>query len=318
MATGDDSRLAIDERGDLFEVLLWGSVFLFTLVLFVYEFGLGMIEIGDPGLLPAATIADFERTMWLSGLIGGGGVVALIVFAVFRYGSGVRTRAEPLRPRQGMFAFAVFLLAVSVVVGTTVFTGAATLAQTDEATVADAAERHGVDREVEMSATAAQWFWRFDVQGVPNTQAERVVLPADTIIQFQTTSADVIHSFSIKHLGVTKDAMPGQMNQAWFYVADTEGETEITFIDENDTKQTVAADTYQVRCAELCGKGHSKMIATIYVVSPEHYEMWVHAQGGENPFSEPDSDFTMKGTESSGGHDESGDDHEEEENGGGH
>jgi len=35
-------------------------------------------------------------------------------------------------------------------VSTTIFVGAGTLAQTDEASPADAAERLGVDREVEM------------------------------------------------------------------------------------------------------------------------------------------------------------------------
>jgi len=101
---------------------------------------------------------------------------------------------------------------VLAVVGTTIFVGAGTLAQTDEASPADAAERLGVDREVEMGVVAGQWFWRFDVDGVPPTQGERVVLPADTIIQFKTTSADVIHSFAIKELGNHQgcDARPGE------------------------------------------------------------------------------------------------------------
>jgi len=157
---------------------------------------------------------------------------------------------------------------VLAVVSTTIFVGAGTLAQTDEASPADAAERLGVDREVEMGVVAGQWFWRFDVDGVPPTQGERVVLPADTIIQFKTTSADVIHSFAIKELGITKDAMPGQVNQAWFYVGEIEGETQLSFTTQNGQTQTVAADTYQVRCAELCGKGHSKMIATVYIINP--------------------------------------------------
>lgn len=314
MAAGDDLDTVLDERGDRIETVLWGTVFLFTLTLFVYEFGLGVVATSESGLLPVATIAEFERSMWLAGLIGGGGVVGLIVVTVFRYASGVRERAAPLLPGEGSFKFAVFLLAVSIVVGTTVFSGAATLAQTDEANPAEVAERQGIDREVEMSVVSGQWFWRYEVEGVPRTQAERVVVPADTIVQFQTTSSDVIHSFSIKHLGITKDSLPGQLNQGWFYVESVSGETDLEFVDENGTEQVVPADTYQVRCAELCGKGHSKMVGTVVVVSPDDYEIWVHAQGGDEAFSEPDAEIDIaragdgdEHDDGEDGHDDSGD-----------
>ncbi|MFB6105005.1 MAG: hypothetical protein ABEJ57_08020 [Halobacteriaceae archaeon] len=309
MATGDDVGTVPDERADTLEVALWGLVFLFTLGLFVYEFGLGALHAGHVDLQPIGEITDFAQTMWLSALIGGGGVVALIVYAVVRFGAGVRDQPSPLVPRQGLLKFMVFILAVTVVVGTTVFVGAATLAQTDEAGPAQAAEAYGVDREVEMSVLASQWFWRFDVEGVPVDQGEHVVLPADTIIQFQTTSPDVIHSFSIKQLGITKDAIPGQTNNAWFYVGHVSGETQFTYMTANGTV-TVPADTYQVRCAELCGKGHSKMLATIYIMSPENYRAWVEAMGGhgDDAFSAPDNAIVVgnETTSGGGGHDDGG------------
>lgn len=316
MAVGDDIGTLLDERGDTLESIVWGAVFLFTLVLFVWEFGLGAIESGEVVLQPIGAITDFAQTMWLSALIGGGGVVALVVYAVFRFSAGVREQPSPLRPGQGSVKFTIFTLAVLAVVGTTIFVGAATLAQTDEAGVTDAAEMHGVDREVEMSIVAAQWFFRFNVDGVPGTQAERVVVPADTIVQFETTSADVIHSVSIKQLGITKDALPGQLNQAWLYVGHVDGETELSVTGPNGTTHTMAADTYQVRCAELCGKGHSQMLATMYVVTPENYRTWIEARGGdpEAVFSTPDDGIqvgeTVAGTggdgHNDGGHGESG------------
>jgi len=289
MALGDNLGTVTDERGDSLEAIFWGVVFLFTLGLFVWEFLLGALEAGHVTLQPIGAITEFAQTMWFSGLIGGGGVVVLIVYAVFRYSSGVRDQPAPLNPGQGSLKFAVFVLAVLAIVSTTIFVGAGTLAQTDEAGPAEAAERIGVDQELEMSVLAGQWFWRFDVQGIPATQGEQVVLPAETIIQFQTTSADVIHSFAIKELGITKDAFPGQQNQAWFYVGEVEGETEVSYTTEDGESQTVQADTYQITCAELCGKGHSKMLATVYIVSPEDYEEWAHAQGGEAGFSTPDN-----------------------------
>ncbi len=298
MAIGDSIGTLRDERGDALEAIFWGAVFLSTLALFYYEFILGVIEPEEEGLFPVATIIDFKQGMFLAALVGGGGVVALIVYAMFRYSAGVRERPSPLSPGQGRFKLWVYVLAVLMVVTTTMFVGAATLAQTDEATPTEAAERIGASQQLDMDVQAGQWFWRFDVAGIPMTQGERVILPSETLIVFETTSADVIHSFAIKDLGITKDAVPGQSNSAWFYVGEVHGETQV-----NVGGETVPADAYEVRCAELCGKGHSKMISTIYIVSPGAYEEFAHANGGEAAF-----EHTGFGEEEGG--------HSEEEEGG--
>ena len=294
-----DTGIVPDERGDVLEAIFWGSVFLFTLLLFVIEFGLGVIEPEEAGLFPIATIIDFKQSMFLTALIGGGGAVALIVYAVYRYSSGVRARPSTMQPGQGRFRLSIFVLGVLVIMTTTMFVGAATLAQTDEASPQAAAEQIGASQQLHMDVQASQWFWRFDVEGIPYTQGERVVLPANTLIVFQTTSADVMHSFSIKSLGITKDAVPAQQNQGWFYVGEVHGETQIPAGDA-----TVAADTYEVRCAELCGKGHSKMIATMYVVSQEDYHEWAEAQGGEAALESTGLAGGEEHEEEEGGHDE--------------
>lgn len=302
MALGDRIGTVRDERGDALETVFWGVVFLFTLVLFYYEFALGVLEPEEAGLFPVSTIVDFKQGLFLTALVGGGGVVLLIVYAMFRYSAGFRDRPAPLSPGQGRFKLWVYVLAVLMVVSTTMFVGAATLAQTDEATPTDAAERIGASQRLDMEVQAGQWFWRFDVAGIPMTQGEKVVLPARTLIVFETTSADVIHSFSIKELGITKDAIPGQSNSAWFYVGEVHGETNI-----DAGGETVAADAYEVRCAELCGKGHSRMISTIYIVTPEAYKTWAHATGGE-------AAFEQTGFGEEGGHEDEGG-HSDEEGG---
>lgn len=287
-----------DERGDTLEAIFWGLVFAATLAMFFYEFALGVIEPEEAGNFPIATIVDFKQAMFLAAIIGGGGVVALVVYSVFRHASAVRSVAEPLTPGQGSLKLAVYVLAVFAIMSTTIFQGAAVLAQTDEANPQAAAAQSGVEQQLTMDVTAAQWFWRFDVAGVPFTQGEHVVLPADTLVVFRTTSSDVIHSFSVKELGITKDAMPGSTNQAWFSVGHVEGETTYTYT-ANGTERSMAADTYEVRCAELCGKGHSKMIATIYVVEMGDYETWVQDVGGE-------AAFESTGAGGGGGHGDGG------------
>ncbi len=206
-----------------------------------------------------------------------------------------------MTPGEGRFTLSVFVLAVLVIMSTTIFVGASALAQTDEASPETAAEQIGASQQLHMEVTAAQWFWRFDVEGIPHTQAERVVLPANTLIVFETTSADVIHSFAIKELGITKDAIPAQHNQAWFYVGEVHGEATVTA-----GGQTFQADRYDVRCAELCGKGHSKMIGSVYVVSQEDYHAWAEAVGGEAALESTGVGGDGGHGEDEGGHSEEG------------
>lgn len=322
MAIGDRIGTVRDERGDYVEAVFWGLVFLFTFGLFIWEFARGVVEPEEEALAPVATIIDFKQTMFLAALVGGGIFVALIVWAVFRYASGLRDEPEPLLPGQGRLTLTVFSFAVLMILATTIFVGASTLAQTDEASPIEAADQVGASEQIRMEVTAGQWFWRFDVEGIPHTQGENVVLPADTLVVFETTSADVIHSFAIKNLGITKDAIPAQLNQAWFYVGEVTGETSVSA-----GGQTFAADRYEVRCAELCGKGHSKMLGAVYIVSQEDYGAWAQAVGGEAALeptgvgggghSESEGEG-MEGMDMSGdggGQNESGDGHTESSGG---
>lgn len=284
-----------DESGTPREAVFWALVVLVGLVAFLYDF-LRVLLRDVPAAQPIQAISGFQQTMFAIAILGGGTTVALIVFAIFRYGVGRRSSALMPNVRRGQFMLSVFVIGMSFLMITTMFVGAATLSQTDEASADDAATRLGVDRQLDVEVAASQWFWRFDVEGMPATQGERVVLPAETAINLQITSADVIHSFAVQELGIKKDAIPGQVNPAWVVVDEVHGETTVQAGDE-----TLPADAYLVTCAELCGKGHSKMVATVYVVSPADYEHWVKENGGELPESFHADDDT-------GGHDEEGDD----------
>lgn len=321
-ADSDDASV-IDERGDVLEAVFWGGIFLFTLVLFLYEFGVGFLDPahGQGGSLPMGIIGNFKQALLLASILGGGSVAGLVVYAIFRYSTGMRASAERMRPGQGSFKLILFVIAVTAVMSVTIFQGAAVLSETDEATPEQVADRYDLDRQLDMEVQASQWFWRFDVAGVDFTQGERVVLPADTLVVFDVTSADVVHSFAIKELGITKDAIPGESNQAWFHVDEVEGETEYTYTTPDGHEESVAADAYAVRCAELCGKAHSKMTATIYVVSPEDYDHWAEDVGVEPAFHhfgedddggmDMDDGMDMGGNETDGNATDGGDGHDD-------
>ncbi|MFN7972573.1 MAG: cytochrome c oxidase subunit II [Acidobacteriota bacterium] len=85
-----------------------------------------------------------------------------------------------------------------------------------------------------------------------------LTIPANRPIFVQLRSHDVIHSFSVVHLRVKQDVVPGLVNHTRF-VADTEG-------------------TYEIGCAQVCGLGHYRMRGFVHVVSPADFETWLSGQ----------------------------------------
>ncbi len=87
-----------------------------------------------------------------------------------------------------------------------------------------------------------------------------LVLPTNTRLRFQITSADVIHSWWVPALGWKKDAIPGYVNETW---------TEI-----------LEPGVYRGQCAELCGRDHGFMPIVVEAVPPEEYRQWLAEQNG--------------------------------------
>jgi cytochrome c oxidase subunit 2 len=104
-----------------------------------------------------------------------------------------------------------------------------------------------------------QYLWRYDYPGPGRLSAyHTMVVPTNTTVTLDITSADVQHSFWIPELFGKADAVPGHINDMWFKVTE-EG-------------------TYRGNCAELCGENHSQMIGAVKAVSPEAFRAWVARQ----------------------------------------
>ena len=82
-----------------------------------------------------------------------------------------------------------------------------------------------------------------------------VVVPINTKVRLLVTSDDVIHNWWVPDLGVKQDAIPGFINENWFYI-------------------TKPGD-YRGQCGELCGINHAYMPIVVHAVSQEDYEKWV-------------------------------------------
>ena len=135
---------------------------------------------------------------------------------------------------------------------------------------------------ITVKAIGYQWYWGYaypdngdfevvsnmldkeeaEARGEPHQLAvdNRMVVPAGVPIRFQTTAADVIHSFAVPSLWFKLDAVPGRLNE------------KMLFIDE--------PGVYYGQCSELCGARHGYMPIAIEALPMDQYNAWVLAQGG--------------------------------------
>lgn len=257
----------------------WALLIFIGLAIFIWNFSAKILAPATE-LYPGTQIGAFASSMFTVAVFGGGSVLFIVGFIIFRYSKPNREAPTPLLPGHGKFTLTLFATGVTFIMVATMIMGAGALAVTDEAD--DPIDQFDTDRSIDVDVTAAQFLWTMDVDDGLDAQEDEMVIPADTIIEVETHSEDVIHSFAIQEIGVKKDAVPGTVNDQWFMVGeDIEGDETI----QTRTGAQYEANTYTVTCAELCGEAHSEMIGTVYVLSPEDYESYVEDEGGELPDS---------------------------------
>ncbi|MEM9280133.1 MAG: cytochrome c oxidase subunit II [Pseudomonadota bacterium] len=131
---------------------------------------------------------------------------------------------------------------------------------------------------VTIKAEGFQWGWTYSYPEHENFEFDALIAPRDTVpshlyrlattndivvpvgetIRLVTTARDVIHAWAIPAFAVKIDAIPGRLNETWFY---TEHE-----------------GTYYGQCSEICGIDHAFMPISVRVVSRDEYEAWVDQQ----------------------------------------
>jgi cytochrome c oxidase subunit 2 len=142
---------------------------------------------------------------------------------------------------------------------------------------------HNTDEsKLTIKITGYQWKWKYEYldQGIsffsnlstPQDQINNkkpkgewfllevdneLVVPVNTKVRLLVTADDVIHDWWVPELGVKQDAIPGFINENWFYI-NTPG-------------------TYRGQCAELCGVNHGFMPIVVKAVSQQEFDQWVSA-----------------------------------------
>jgi len=114
-------------------------------------------------------------------------------------------------------------------------------------------------KALNVRVVGSQWAWRFEYPdlGIISTD---LMLPVNKQTLLTLTSTDVIHSFWVPEFRVKQDLLPGDNFERQLRITpDQVGE-------------------FKVRCAELCGRLHYNMEATVKVLSQADYDAWVQSQ----------------------------------------
>jgi cytochrome c oxidase subunit II len=105
---------------------------------------------------------------------------------------------------------------------------------------------------------AQQWYFTYRYPTYGGVETPHLVLPVNKMVELNVTSLDVIHSFWAYQLGVKADANP-QVNNVAFV-------------------RPTKLQSFEIRCAELCGIWHGAMHDTGRVVTPAAFHTWIREQ----------------------------------------
>jgi cytochrome c oxidase subunit II len=181
-------------------------------------------------------------------------VVALVLYVIIRY----RRRDDTL-PRQRHYNIPVEVTYTVIPLVIVLALFAVTVVSVN------AFEESDGDPDLVVDVTAFQWQWSFEypdagvtVVGGPNDETPTLVLPADSTVQFDLTSLDVVHSFWVTAFRFKRDVIPGSPSSFTVDIGDQVGDYENAGV-----------------CAEYCGLDHAYMRFGVRVLEPADFDAWL-------------------------------------------
>jgi cytochrome c oxidase subunit 2 len=94
-----------------------------------------------------------------------------------------------------------------------------------------------------------------DAHGADDIVSSTLVLPAGQEVDLQLRSLDVIHGFFIPGMRLKENAVPGLLLHVHF--------------------TPMTPGTYPILCSQICGLGHQRMQAQLFVLSPADFAAWM-------------------------------------------
>jgi cytochrome c oxidase subunit 2 len=218
----------------------------------------------DGGTQQGSDIFHLWRIFFISAIVVGGIVYALIAWSLIRYRRRARDADDDLGAQFRVhIPLEVVYTAIPVAIVVMLF---AFSSHTEREV-----DRVVPDPGVVIHALAYDWGWRFTYDepgersfsvvsepsgaGVPGPVID---MPRGQTVRIVLTSNDVIHAFWVPGFLFKRDAIPGRVS-------------------EFDLTPSVNG-TYRGVCAEFCGINHSYMVFTVNVVEPATYASWVASQ----------------------------------------
>ncbi|GED68799.1 cytochrome c oxidase subunit 2 [Brevibacillus reuszeri] len=232
---------------------LWRQLSLFGLLALVLT-GCGKDELS--ALKPSGPVAamQYDLMMLSSAIMIGVFVVVMLIFTyvLIRYRKrpgqqGIPKQVEGNHALEILWTVIPFLLLIIMAIPT-VTTGFAL------------GKVYSKEEAVQVTVTAHQFWWEFEYPELGVSTAQDLVLPVGKKVQFNVTSADVMHAFWIPALGGKIDTNPGQENKIWLQ-ADKPG-------------------IYYGKCAELCGASHALMDFKVEVMEQADFDKWTAGMKG--------------------------------------
>ncbi len=128
---------------------------------------------------------------------------------------------------------------------------------------------------VNVKVIAHQFWWEFIYEDYNIRTAQDLVLPANTWVNADLTSGDVIHSFWIPQIAGKLDTNPGMSKTLPFKTGET--------------------GVFLGKCAELCGESHALMDFKVVVKTDAEFEAWLEKM--KTPAVVPDDASVQAGLE---------------------
>ena len=231
----------------------WRQLSLFGLLALVLT-GCGKDELS--ALKPSGPVAamQYDLMMLSSAIMIGVFVVVMLIFTyvLIRYRKrpgqqGIPKQVEGNHALEILWTVIPFLLLIIMAIPT-VTTGFAL------------GKVYSKEEAVQVTVTAHQFWWEFEYPELGVSTAQDLVLPVGKKVQFNVTSADVMHAFWIPALGGKIDTNPGQENKIWL--------------------QADKAGIYYGKCAELCGASHALMDFKVEVMEQADFDKWAAGMKG--------------------------------------
>jgi cytochrome c oxidase subunit 2 len=227
------------------------------------------------GSYPGATTQGrTENHLWqlffIAGLVVGGFVLLLILWAVFRY----RRKSEAI-PKQTQYhtLLEVTYTVIPIVIVLVLFVFTVLAENKVDATPSK--------RGATITVNAFQWGWEFEYPGGAGsgcanpgspsanqndcvkvigqtTEDPTMVIPTGVDVQINLKSLDVLHGFYVPEFNFSRYASPGYTTSFDFNALHT--------------------GDFRGQCTQLCGLYHSLMFFNVKAVSQTQFTSWLHTQ----------------------------------------